>query len=267
MGRFRARELRCDGPFTCEGCRMSLLSGRQLVEELARLGLGTWTPDAVRQWIREEPPCPIAEAADQGKPHRYRLVDVLAWLQARADRERAKGFTSAASAQMVDRIALVLRNVVSGTAAPASAPAEPRHQLPLDAPPAAPATADALAPSRTGNFTVDEIEGATDLDLVMKILQGRDPQAWKRVEEALAARRKRLEADGLLIPVDELQQTLDVQAVAMRSAANALVIPLAQRIPDSSTFAQREAIIQTAIDRMLEGLSRGGDDGDDAVPA
>lgn len=248
---------------------MSLLSGRQLVEELARLGLGTWTPEAVRQWIREEPPCPIAEAADQGKPHRYRLVDVLAWLQARADRERAKGFTSAASAQMVDRIALVLRNVVSGPApTPAApAPAEPRYQLPLDASPPASTSADALAPSRTGNFTVDEIEGATDLDLVMKILQGRDPQAWKRVEEALAARRKRLEADGLLIPVDELQQTLDVQAVAMRSAANALVIPLAQRIPDSSTFAQREAIIQTAIDRMLEALSRGADDADDAVPA
>lgn len=248
---------------------MSLLSGRQLVEELARLGLGTWTPDAVRQWIREEPPCPIAEAADQGKPHRYRLVDVLAWLQVRADRERAKGFTSAASAQMVDRIALVLRNVLSGRASTPAAPApvEPRYQLPLDASPLASASADTLAPSRTGNFSVDEIEGATDLDLVMKILQGRDPQAWKRVEEALAARRKRLEADGLLIPVDELQQTLDVQAVAMRSAANALVIPLAQRISDTSTFAQREAIIQTAIDRMLEGLSRGGDDADDAVPA
>ncbi|WP_293373592.1 hypothetical protein [Nevskia sp.] len=241
---------------------MSLLSGRQLVEELARLGLGTWTPDAVRQWIREEPPCPIAEAADQGKPHRYRLVDVLAWLQARAERERSKGFSSASTVQMVDRIALVLRNVVSGVTT-----AEPRQQLPLDALPLAPAPADLLAPSRTGNFTVDEIEGATDLDLVMKVLQGRDATAWKRVEEALAARRKRLEADGLVIPVDELQQTLDVQAVAMRSASNALVIPLAQRIPDSSTFAQREAIIQTAIDRMLEGLSRGGDDADDLVPA
>ncbi|MCX7062830.1 MAG: hypothetical protein NTZ11_18330 [Gammaproteobacteria bacterium] len=245
---------------------MSLLSGRQLVEELARLGLGTWTPDAVRQWIREEPPCPIAEAADQGKPHRYRLVDVLAWLQARAERERNKGFTSAAAQQMVDRIALVLRNVVSGVPMP---PSDPRHQLSLDAPPpaavSAAAPSDLLAPTRTGNFTADEIENATDLDLVMKVLQGRDPQAWKRVEEALAARRRRLEGDGLLIPVDELQQTLDVQAVAMRSAANALVIPLAQRIPDASTFAQREAIIQTAIDRMLEGLSRGDDDADDAV--
>lgn len=231
---------------------MSLVSGRQLVEELSRLGLGTWTPDAVRQWIREEPPCPIAEAADQGKPHRYRLVDVLAWLQARAERERSKGYTGAAQTQFVDRIALVLRQFVSG-GAPVPV-AEPRVQLDL-APPV-----EALAPARTGNFTVDEIEDATDLDLVMKVLQGRDPQAWKRVEEALSARRKRLEADGLLIPVEDLQQTLDVQAVGTRNAAQALVIPLAQRIPDASTFAQREAIIRTAIDRMLEGLARGVDD-------
>lgn len=233
---------------------MSLLSGRQLVEELARLGLGTWTPDAVRQWIREEPPCPIAEAADQGKPHRYRLVDVLAWLQARAERDRAKGFTSAGAQQMVDRIALVLRNVVSGAPTP-----ELRQQLPLE--PVMP-PADVLAPLRTGNFTADEVEGATDLDLVMKVLEGRDPQAWKRVEEALSARRRRLEAAALLIPVEDLQQTLDVQAIGTRNAAQALVIPLAQRIPDTSTFAQREAIIRSAIDRMLEGLARGADDSD-----
>lgn len=233
---------------------MSLLTGRQLVDELGRLGLGTWTPDAVRQWIREEPPCPIAEAADQGKPHRYQLLDVLTWLQARADRDRSKGFASQASTQLIDRIAVVLRQFVTGQPAATNPPAEPSWQ------PLTPIQPDLLAPAKSGRFTALDIEESSDIQLVMEVLKGRDAQSWKQVEDALSARRKRLEADGQLVPVEDLQATLDTQAMAMRNASNAMVIALAQRIPDASSFEQRRAIIQTAVDRMLEGLSRGEGD-------
>jgi len=236
---------------------VSLVTARQLVAELSRLGLGTWSSESVRNWQREEPPCPIAEAADQGKPHRYRLIDVLGWLRAREQRQMAKGFTSQASAQLVDRIELALRQFVTG-AQPVAAEAVDLFSAPL----AQPTQPDLLAPVRTSNFTVVDIEQCSDVELVMKAVQDHNPQVWKQIEDALAARRRRLEAEGKLIPVEDLQATLDAQALGMRNASNAIVIALAQRIPDSSTFEHRRAIIQTAIDRMLEGLSRG--EGDDA---
>jgi phage terminase Nu1 subunit (DNA packaging protein) len=71
-----------------------LFTGRELVGELQRLGIGTWTPDAVRQWIREEPALPIAQPGQQGQSHRYRITDAIAWLRARGERERAKGWTA-----------------------------------------------------------------------------------------------------------------------------------------------------------------------------
>ena len=63
-----------------------LLTARELVDELARLGVGRWSAAAVRRWIQEEPACPIAERGKPGQRHRYRLVDVLAWLRSRSER-------------------------------------------------------------------------------------------------------------------------------------------------------------------------------------
>lgn len=235
---------------------MSLLSGRQLVEELARLGLGTWTPDAVRQWIREEPPCPVSERADRGKPNRFRMLDVLTWLLERERRAKARGYTTAGGSQLVDRLELVLRHFVNGTvpvseAPMPAAPALPPSDLPdgLELPPA-----KAAVPGT-------DWEHLNDLEAVLAVLRGQQPQNWKAVEEALNQRRRRLQAEGLLVPVEEVEQILSAQALAVRSALQAMVISQAQRIPDQSTFEQRRGFLQTGVDDVLTRLSR--DDQDD----
>lgn len=253
---------------------MSLFTGRQLVAELARLGLGTWSADAVRQWTREEPALPIAEAADQGKPHRYQLLDTLHWLAERAKRERAKGFTSASSSQLIDRIERVQRQfITSGSIAvsaeknaSAEAPAVPSPDLALP-PVVTTMPPDLLSPAKSGDFSAIDIERCTDLELVLQVVKGRNPQAWKATEEALNQRRKRLEAEGRLIPAEDLENTLDAQALATRSGLGALVTPLAQRIPDHSTFEQRRAVLQAAFDDLLQRLADHDDDADAAAPA
>ncbi len=59
-----------------------LLTGRQLVAELSRLGVGDWRAEAVRQWIRQPNPCPIKTHSDlsNGEGHLYDLAAVLDWL-------------------------------------------------------------------------------------------------------------------------------------------------------------------------------------------
>ncbi|MDT0635078.1 hypothetical protein [Spectribacter hydrogenoxidans] len=70
-----------------------LVTARKLVEALASRGLGEWSADAVRQWVREEPPCPIAKAGGRGQAHRYDVEQVASWLRARDGKEKVKGYT------------------------------------------------------------------------------------------------------------------------------------------------------------------------------
>lgn len=243
---------------------MSLLTGRQLVNELARLGLGTWSPEAVRQWIRETPACPIGEAADQGKPHRYRLLDVLRWLQERAQREKSKGYTTGGTLQLIERLEIVMRQFVTG-----AMPAE--NSAPIAAGAGAggvAAAADLFQPaaSKPTDFDVVDIEQSTDLELVLQVIKGRSPQVWKQIEEALNQRRKRLEGDGKLVPVEDLERTAAMQAVATRTALIALALPLAQQLPDTSTAPERRAILQQAFERLLTQLAHNaGEDQEQAA--
>lgn len=235
------------------------LTGRQLVGELSRLGLGTWTPDAVRQWIREEPPCPIAEPADQGKPHRYNLMDVLHWLLARTQRDKAHGFTSAHDQQLAQRLERAIQAFVTGQPLGISGPV-PEAAPPASAPEASDAPALPTALTKSFDFGT-----ASELEALMEVIRTNRPAAWKATEEALNQRRKRMEAEGKLVPVEDLQRALDTQALATRNIAQSLIMPLAQRIADSSTLDQRRLLIQSAIDGMLqrlatddtEGLARG----------
>lgn len=243
---------------------MNLLSGRQVVEELARLGLGTWTPDAVRQWIREEPPCPVAERADRGKPNRFLMLDVLTWLLERERRAKARGYTTTNNSQLAERLELALRHFVQGTAptietsssSPRPEPVEGLELPAVDVSPAKP-----LMPS----LPAADWENLSDLDAVLAVLRGQQPQNWKAVEEALNQRRRRLEAEGRLVKVDEVEHVLSTQALAVRSALQAMVIGVAQRIPDASTFEQRRAVLQVAADEILRRLAR-DDQADDGEP-
>jgi phage terminase Nu1 subunit (DNA packaging protein) len=162
-----------------------LLTGRRLVLELARLGVGQWTPDAVRQWIREEPPCPIAQAANRGQPHRYLLADVLAWLLARARSGKSKGY--AGEAEHAQALEAALTRCTTGAA-------------PLPSPPAAPAAAG--SPAKPDAF--------------------KDPRNWKAHEEARLTKLKADEMEGKLVPVEDLQRALDAQAQAFAGALEAL---------------------------------------------
>lgn len=66
-----------------------LLTARELVAALRRYRVGAWTTDAVRQWIRQSPPCPIAARAERdGSSHLFELRAVLVWLAERGERER-----------------------------------------------------------------------------------------------------------------------------------------------------------------------------------
>lgn len=232
-----------------------LLTGRALVGQLKALGVGDWTPDAVRQWIREEPPCPVAAPAQQGSPHRYALEPVLRWLKARAEKERGKGFTSQAGA-LPEKIERVLARGPGAGAmaemAPAAKPA-PAVELSLELPLA---SSTAVAPAKPErDFSEDEISELGDIDLLRQVLRGRDPRNWESAERALRLHRENRLAESRIIPVEDLENTLAVQAIAMRNACSALAPLLAQRIPDASSYAQRVHLIQQGMDEMLTRLS------------
>lgn len=241
---------------------MSLLTARQVMDELVRLGVGTWDPSQLRKWIVEEPACPIAEHADRGKPHRFRLLEVLNWLLERERRAKARGYTTGGGPQLADRLELALRHFVNGTEPAVQAPPAP---LPsdlvdgLELPPAKANGAPLPLPQQQGT----DWEHLTDLEAVLAVLRGQQPQNWKAVEEALNQRRRRLQAEGLLVPVEEVEQILSAQALAVRGALQAMVMGLAQRIPDHSTFEQRRGLLQTAVDDVLTRLSR--DDHEDGA--
>lgn len=242
---------------------MSLLTGRQLVTELGRLGLGSWSAEAVRQWIRETPPCPVAESADQGKPHRYELLDVLRWLQERSQREKAKGYTSASNLQLADRLEIVMRQFVTGVV-PVQASANGAAGQGAGG---VGMTLDLLAeqPAKPSDFDVVDIEQSTDLELVLQVVKGRSPQVWKQIEDALNQRRKRLEGEGKLVPFDDLERTAAMQAVATRTALLGLVQSLARRMPDQSTQQERQGILQAAFEDLLNHLARTAGDTDEVA--
>ena len=230
-----------------------LLTGKALVEALASLGLGPWTPAAVRQWIREEPPCPIGAPAQQGAPHRYRVADVLDWLKARAQRERVKGYTSADGASLIDRIDAAQRRASAGAGVGVGADARPAPSSAIQAElPVAPKALQAVTASE---FSEDEIASLNDLELMRQILRGRDPRNWESAERALRLHRENRIAENAVVPVEDLEQTLATQALAMRNACEAVVVPLAQRIPDASTFDQRCHLIRAALDELLQQLA------------
>ena len=243
-----------------------LLTGRQLVARLTELDVGTWTPDAVRQWIREEPPLPIASPAQQGQPHRYRLADALAWLAERAQRERSKGYTTADGRALLDRIAGAKLRLSGGgggageqvpaVLAATSVAAAPVASLVAAAQPAGPHPASVAPAQQGGVFTEEELATFTELDLVLNVLRGRDPRNWESVERAIRLHRENRREAGDLVPVGDLEATLATMALAMRSAATAMVQPLAQRLGDQSTLAERTEIIRKAVDAMLTRLSR-----------
>jgi hypothetical protein len=248
----------------------ALLTGRELVEALAALDVGIWTPASVRQWIREEPPCPIAAPAQQGAPHRYRLDQVLPWLRDRTQRERVKGFTAADGGSFLARLeaAMVRASAGAGGAGgewpsqaseAAAQPARAAGAAPVEQLPLAPAVSagQVTSPGRmAGDFNEDEVANLNELDLALQVLRGRDPRNWESVERAIKLHRENRKAATLLVPVDELDSTLKVQALAMRNASTAMVYPLAQRIPDNSTLAQRVEIIREVVEAMLTRLSR-----------
>lgn len=220
----------------------ALLTARQLVGKLHELGVGTWTADAVRQWIREEPACPIAQHADQGKPHRYGLGPVLAWLRDRALRERAKGFTRGDGDDLVARIERALARAGGAPLPVAAAPVAGQGEFfaPSVAPPAgeggaaAPELSLPPAPARSaaGQFTSDPTELPTQ-QVFLEILQGRDPRNWKAAEEALRIRVERQEKQRELIPAPELELALETQVAHFRAAVESGFGHLKQRLRDA----------------------------------
>lgn len=251
----------------------ALLTGRQLVTALREAAVGTWSADAVRQWIREEPPCPVAEHADQGKPHRYRLRPVLEWLRARALGERAKGFTRGDGADLVDRIDSALRGVPAPALSDSArrvSPVEKFNANTSPSPGAGAAAGDepaAVSQAKATPQQVDWLSLSTE-DALLQVLQARDPRNWKAAEEAMVIRRERLEAERRLIPVAELNDALDINTEHTRRniAAAGPTIKLALREfikPDRQHAADREIDLQ--IDQLLHRLA--ATDDLDAAPS
>ncbi|HVT36311.1 MAG TPA: hypothetical protein VHE37_12030 [Nevskiaceae bacterium] len=233
------------------------LTGRQLVAELAKIGVGTWSADAVRQWIREEPPCPIAEHADQGKPHRYSLAQVLAWLRIRAMAERAKGFTRGDGADLVSRIDRAL----SGAQPSLLAGVEPEQEAPeFSAARIAPTPGAGAAP--TPKAPEPEWLQLSDRDALLEVLKGRDPRNWKAAEEAITIRTKRMEAQRELIPAPELDAALELQVTHIRQAiveaGSALKSIMRDLVPPERT-QQMVRVIDDAVTQLLSRLASDSD--------
>jgi hypothetical protein len=252
-----------------------LLTGRQLVGALAAERVGTWSADAVRQWIREDSPCPVAEHADQGKPHRYELAAVLAWLRVRAQAERAKGFTRGDGDDLVERIDAALLRLQTGFSSDFSFAADGKSEK---------INANTAAPSGTGAQAQDPLFSAppvsqakqqtewaalSDVNALMEVLRGRDPRNWKAAEEALAIRRERLQDEGLLIPVADLDQALATQSEHLLAAIHSGRGAIKSALRDYLTFemiAPAERIIDEQFDDMLRALGSTADLQPDAAP-
>ncbi|WP_428309266.1 hypothetical protein [Hydrocarboniphaga sp.] len=225
--------------------------------ELARLQVGSWGPEAVRKWIAEEPPCPIAQPALNGAPHRYQIEDVLAWLRLRGQRELAKGFVPADGVSLVDRVdqALKIRARPPGGADTQNAQGDAEPQSLFDQPAAAePATR--VSPAKPERMTPTEIEGCTDVEMLLNIIMDRvAPQDWRATEQALAARTERLVAEGKLVPVADLRRAVEAIVMLVRAALEQLGPLIASRISDGATYNERLAAGQRVGNELLERLA------------
>lgn len=209
-----------------------LLSGRQLVDALREADLGEWSADAVRQWIRETPACPIAQPArQQGQGHRYRLLDVVNWLLERAGKDRLKGWTSPGTDD-----------------APQTAPAEGGggREAPRD---------QARAIDRELSAIYEDLRANPK----------RDPKYLSQLEDALDRRARRLERTGALIPAAEIEPVWSAATLAARSEIDAwegdaptraarAVIELS---PEAFSDHASRAALDEALARICSQLTRG----------
>lgn len=249
----------------------NLLTARQVVEQLDRLGLGVWGQDVVIKWTLEEPALRIALRAQQGKPHRYRMLDVLEFHLHRCRKERAKGFTSG-DPDLEGRLERALRVLVAGdtTATPAaiaapvtSVPNDPRSVLEdLESssaadskPPVSPAKVD----GEQQQLAWDQL---SESEALLAVLQGRDPRNWKAAEEAVKMRRQRLVEERKLIPVDELQEALDAHTEHTRTTLIAAGPSLKLSLRDLVPADLREKVdraVDMAFQRLLATLAASDD--------
>lgn len=262
----------------------NLLTARQVVDQLDRLGLGVWGQDVVIKWTLEEPALPIALRAQQGKPHRYRLVDVLEFHLQRCRKERAKGFSSG-DADQEARIERALRLLLTGEPVVVAPPALHLTPTPHITPPVPieEVVASAVVSPPTGSSdskaTVSPAKGEaeqqqlawdqlSESEALLAVLQGRDPRNWKAAEEAVKMRRLRLVEERRLIPVDELQEALDAHTEHTRTSLLAAGPSIKLKLRDLVSAEQREKVdraIDDAIQHLLETLAR-ADDLADEVP-
>lgn len=234
-----------------------LISGRELVARLAELGVGRWTPDAVRQWIREDVPCPVAEpSGGSGRPNRYRLRPVLAWLKARAERERAKGFTRADGldqAKLVDLALTALDGDHKASEAPDPVPADGTA---LPAASASSAVARDLSPAKREHIAWDAL---SDAEAMLRILQGTgDPRNWEAAERALTTRQNRLREARELIPVAELALALEANVTDTLSTIQATRPGLKTALRDlvrAEHHSEVDRIVDDAFASMLQRLA------------
>lgn len=253
----------------------TMLTARQVVEQLDRLGLGVWSPDAVIKWTLEEPALQIALRAQQGKPHRYRMVDVLEFHLQRCRKERAKGFTSG-DPDLEARLERALRLLVTGEAPSAPPPVPQTPLMTLEGLSAASSAADSL-PNVDAPAAVSPAKGEgeqqqlawdqmSESEALLAVLQGRDPRNWKAAEEAVKMRRNRLVEERRLIPVEELDEALDAHTehtrTTLQAAGPSIKLTLRDQIP-AELREKVDRVIDDAIQRLLETLAR-TDDLDDA---
>lgn len=247
----------------------ALVTGRELVNRLGQLGVGRWGAEAVRQWIREEPACPVAEHAEQGKPHRYRAREVLNWLRDRAMRERAKGFTrgGADGTDLVDRIdaALaglpVLASTESAAASDQAGIFAANTSPPLGAGGGSEGGGTSVSHAKAPREQTDWLK-ISEVEALLQVLQGRDPRNWKAAEEAMNARRERLEAERLLIPLAELETALELHTEHTRKgiAGGTQAMKLALRdFIDPARLHDAERAIELQHEQLLQQLANTSD--------
>lgn len=196
-----------------------LLTAKQLVAELERRGIGTWTPAVVRRWIHEEPPCPIGKRGRKGQSHLYDADQVMAWLRARDER--------------------------AGIARDEQAGAEPVPQ-------------PAAAPAEDGGIVAKAQERAGDNEIIRQlllVLQGRDPRNWKAAEEAQLTRLKRLSMEGELVNVAELEHCLQVQGRVFITGASELRNQLKMALASVEDPGERVAVIDREVDLFLQRIA------------
>lgn len=253
-----------------------LINARELVARLVELGVGQWSAAAVRQWIREEPPCPVAApSGGNGQPNRYRLRPVLAWLKARAERERAKGFSRADGLDQAKLIGLAIAKLDSVLAAVGTESGRPGEQLAiLDANTATPPGAGAQAPGELSPAKRDRIawEDLPDAEAMLKVLQrSGDPRNWEAAERALTTRQNRLKEARELIPLAELSQALEANVTDTLSTIQATRPRLKGALRDlvrPEHHGEVDRVVDDAFTDMLQRLANPNThaDGDASAP-